>query len=74
MLLDEIVTLAMDGSQSLSGLLRKCLVLAHELKDERLKGWANQELNGYSSSEGLPEYRIIHTGANGYFAGSFGIG
>jgi hypothetical protein len=62
----------MDGEQSLSGLLRKCLVLAHELKDERLKAWTNQELNGYPSTEGIPQYRTIHTGAYGYFAGSFG--
>ena len=30
---------------------RKCIVLAHQLQNERLKVWSNGELNGYSSIE-----------------------
>src|SRR5216684_2213478 len=71
MLLDEIIELATDNKQSLTVLLRKCLVLAHQLKNDRLKAWANQELNGYESADGLPEYRVIGAPAIGDFSGRF---
>jgi len=36
-LLDEIIQGAVDDKTSLSVLLRKCLLLAHQLKNEKLK-------------------------------------
>ncbi len=69
MLLDEIIELATDNRQSITTLLRKCLVLAHQLKNERLRIWANEELNGYDSADNLPEYRIVPAGATGLFVG-----
>jgi len=51
-LLDDIITLAEDDRNSLPNLLRKCLRLASELKNERLKTWANQELDGYDTKTG----------------------
>jgi hypothetical protein len=72
MLLDDIIEFAADDKQSVSSLLRKCLILGHRLKNDKLIGWANQELNGYESSDGLPEYRIVSTGAKGYMSGPFG--
>ena len=48
-LLDEIIDIAVDNKQPITTLLRKCIVLAHQL-NERLKVWSkNGELNGYSS-------------------------
>jgi AbiTii len=73
-LLDEIIELATDDKQPLTVLLRKCLVLAHQLKNDRLKAWANQELNGYESADGLPEYRIVGAHAIGDFSGRFQSG
>src|SRR5271169_1913651 len=70
-LLDDIINLAEDDRQSLPNLLRKCLRLASELKIERLKTWADQELNGYKDWTTLPEYRIIGAHAYGNFAGWF---
>lgn len=72
-LLDDIIKLAEDDKESLPNLLRKCLRLASELKIERLKTWANQELDGYDTSkdEDLPAYRKIHANAYGSFAGPF---
>ncbi len=72
-LLDDIITLAEDDKQSLPNLLRKCLRLASELKIERLKKWANRELDGYDNAklEDLPSYRQIHASAYGSFAGPF---
>jgi hypothetical protein len=69
MLLDDIIETAVGSGQPLSVLLRKCLLLAHELKNDRLKSWANQELNGYASEGDLPEYRTIRVGAYGDFSG-----
>jgi hypothetical protein len=52
--------------------LRTCLRLASELKNQRLKTWANQELDGYKgikTDEELPVYRRqVHAGAFGRFA------
>jgi AbiTii len=72
LLLDEIVSLATDNKQPLSVLLRKCLILAHELKNERLKNWVSQELNGYTSVKDLPEYRTMGAQARGNFMGPGG--
>ena len=69
MLLDDIIDLATDDKQPITTLLRKCLVLAHQLKNERLKTWANEELNGYSSVDNLPEYRVLTAPATGLFVG-----
>jgi hypothetical protein len=56
-LLDEIIALATDMKQPLTLILRKCLILGYQLRNDRLKAWANQELNGYNSPEDLPKYR-----------------
>ena len=66
------ITLAVDDSRLLPDILRKCLLLGHELKNERLKEWANQELSGYQSRNDIPEYRHIHAVAKGHFLGGFG--
>jgi len=70
-LLDDIINLAVDGKQPLPDILRKCLLLGHELKTDLLKAWANQELNGYKSGKDVPEYRIIPSQARGSFIGPF---
>ena len=62
-LLQDIIDIAIDTEQSLSVLLRKCLLLAYQLDNHRLKSWANQELNGYDAAKKLPDYRIVHVGA-----------
>jgi hypothetical protein len=68
-LLDDIINLAIDGTQPLPDILRKCLLLGHELKNQKLKDWANQELNGYDSGREVPEYRIKDALARGNFIG-----
>jgi hypothetical protein len=70
-LLDDIINLASDGKKPLPDILRKCLILAHELKNDRLKVWANQELNGYKAGEDVPPYRIVPAHAYGDFVGPF---
>jgi AbiTii len=70
-LLDDIINLAVDGKQPLPDILRKCLLLGHELRNQRLIDWANQELNGYQSGKDVPEYRIMPALARGNFIGPF---
>ncbi len=71
-LLDDIINLAIDGKQPLPDILRKCLLLGHELKNERLKEWANQELSGYRSTGDIPDYRHMQGIAKGHFMGAYG--
>jgi hypothetical protein len=69
MLLDDIIDLATDNKQSITVLLRKCIILASQIKNERLKVWANKELNGYDPDDDLPPYRVLTTLARGNFSG-----
>jgi hypothetical protein len=72
MILDDIIALATDDTAVLAVVLRKCLVLAHVLKNDRLKSWAQSELNGYGPDVELPDYRKSAAGAKGNFMGPFG--
>jgi hypothetical protein len=69
MLLKDLIDLAADDKQPITTLLRKCIILAHQLKNDRLKIWANEELNGYDTKESLPKYRVIPAAATGLFIG-----
>src|ERR1019366_2648575 len=72
-LLDEIINLAASEKGSVATLLRKCLVLSHTLKNDRLKAWAENELNGYEgNADGVPEYRKTAAAAKGFFVGPLG--
>jgi hypothetical protein len=71
-LLDEIIELAVDDKTSLAVLLRKCTVLSYRLGNERLKAWAEKELNGYADDDPLPDYRQTPTLSKGVFFGSYG--
>ena len=67
MLLDDIISLATHDKTSISVLLRKCVVLAHQLKNDRLKSWANHEFNGYENASEVPPYRKIAANSKGQF-------
>ena len=72
-LLDEIIDAASSEHGSVATLLRKCLVLAHALRNDRLKAWAENELNGYHpDNDVIPEYRKTVAPAKGFFVGGFG--
>lgn len=72
LLLDEIIDGAVDDKRSLPSLLRKCLLLAHKLKNEKLKAWAEYELNGYPDGLSLPGYRQVPIRTLGTFIGPAG--
>jgi hypothetical protein len=73
-LVDEIITVASSEAASVSTLLRKCLVLAHTLRNDRLKTWAESELNGYQGEDesSFPDYRKTPAYAKGIFIGAGG--
>lgn len=73
-LLREIQNAAIDGDVDISVVLRKCKVLAARLGNEEFNLWVERELNGYTSKEELPAYRILHVQSFGHFAGFFGSG
>ena len=66
-LVDEIIDVAVDDKTSLPVLLRKCLVLAHRLKNERLQRWVEKELDGYADDDALPDYWQTNAISKGVF-------
>src|SRR5262249_20878813 len=70
-LVDDIIE-SIDSGQALSASLRKCLVLAHQLKNERLRTWAEKELNGYEKGDTVPSYQETTVVAKGTFLGPLG--
>ena len=71
-LVDEIIDSAIDNDVALSVILRKCLVVATQLGNDRLKAWVLGELNGYNDDEELPQYRVINVQVKGLLTGPFG--
>ena len=71
-LLDDIIAGAVSDTVSVPMLLRQCLVLSHQLGNDKLKVWVEQELNGYNDVEALPPYRVVKIVATGSFAGPMG--
>ncbi len=69
-IIDELIEEISNGSSKLTDILIKTMVLAFKLKNEELKSWIDNELNGYSTDE-LPEYRklkcqVIGSMSNGF--------
>ncbi len=73
-LLKEIRDAAVDANVPIANVLRKCAVLGAKLKNNELRDWALQELNGYKDGNDLPEYRKVMAPLTGDFAGPFQSG
>ena len=71
-LLREIQNDAVNSKVKVSDLLRKCKILAARLGNDNFKIWIDSELNGYTSNESLPAYRILNVTSKGHFTGVFG--
>ena len=71
-LLDEIVEGAVSDTQPIGTVLRKCLVLERQVKNEKFRTWINNELDGYDSVDELPDYRSINSISRGFFVGYAG--
>lgn len=51
---------ALDDGVPVASALRKCLVLGGETGSAELRDWARRELEGYSGTDSVPDYRVIH--------------
>jgi AbiTii len=71
-LINEIIAEAVDSEKPVTNLLRKCLILAFDLKNDKLKAWVENELNGYEDKTSVPDYRKAHLNSKGNFSGPFG--
>lgn len=60
-LLSALRDKALDESEPLAGLLRKCLLLGAETGSDALRQWARNELNGYDVGVEVPAYRSLPT-------------
>lgn len=58
-LLDDIIDLLSSEQSDLTNALVKTKVLLHKIGEKELVQWVNNELNGYSDPENVPEYRIL---------------
>jgi hypothetical protein len=65
-LLDEIIG-AVSDAQPIGTVLRKCLVLERQVKNEKFRIWLNNELDGYDNADDLPDYRTINSISRGFF-------
>lgn len=68
-LLQQIEEEAVDSKSDVASLLRKCKVLATRLRNDSLKDWIRCELNGYTNTTDIPEYRIVPCQSVGTFYG-----
>ena len=73
-LLRDIQASAVDSRLPLTSLLRKCKILAVRLGSDDFKGWIDAELNGYSSKDAVPQYRVLRVNSKGHFSGPFQSG
>ena len=68
-LLEEIQKEAIDATNDLGALLRKCKLLAARLCSQPLEDWLVWESNGYPDYAVVPEYRIWQLEVKGHFSG-----
>lgn len=73
-LLQDIQKMVIETDSDVTVLLRMCKILSFRLKNEVLKEWADNELNGYKDKEKLPDYRKMAVESFGDFSGPFGSG
>ena len=57
----------LDSKSSLPSVLRNAKILASILKNEDMKSWVDNELNGYDNVNQVPDYRRIRIEYLGHF-------
>lgn len=58
-LVESIIYDIADSKIKIGDLLRKTRILAFKLQNENLKSWLDNEVNGYSDEDELPQYRKL---------------
>jgi len=62
----ELQTDAINPSVSILNLLRKALVVAKKLEIKDFEDWIELELNGYTDSQSIPQYRYVPAQLRGW--------
>lgn len=57
----KIIKELANNQISMEVALQRLMIIASDLGNEELLGWAETELRGYSQNDALPEYRNIHS-------------
>ena len=70
-LLNEIRGDLTDQTSDISNILRKAMVLGHELNSAELREWAESEISGYHDPAKVPSYRRLNLPVYGTFHGPF---
>lgn len=70
-LIDEV---ADQKNHSLSDVLLKAKVLAHQLKSRTFRQRVNSEIDGYKDRSQVPDYRVVRCNIRGDFVGMFQSG
>lgn len=70
-LLDDIIAMAADDKEPIGSLLRKCLILESQIRNEKFRAWLNLELDGYDRDreDEFPDYRVFNCVSKGDFLG-----
>lgn len=55
----ELQQESLSNKNNISDLLRKSYVVARKLNIPEFKAWLEKEMNGYSESDDIPDYRVI---------------
>ncbi|MDI9312144.1 MAG: hypothetical protein QM535_18160 [Limnohabitans sp.] len=58
-IIDELISSISTQENSITDILIRTKILAFELKNETLKTWIENELNGYNTKDKLPSYRVL---------------
>jgi hypothetical protein len=72
-ILQDIQAKAINPETNITNLLRMCMILAVRLRNEELRKWVSQELNGYEPSTDLPDYRIVKCSSFGTFTDGYAV-
>lgn len=70
-LIHDIQAASIARDSDIPTLLRMCKLLAARISYQEFAEWVDQELNGYPSIKGLPDYRVVRVDSYGSFIGSF---
>jgi hypothetical protein len=70
-LIHDIQAASIAQDSDIPTLLRMCKLLAARISHQEFAEWVDQELNGYPSIKGLPDYRLVRVDSYGSFIGSF---
>ena len=69
-LIDDIIDMAADDKEPIGNLLRKCLILERQIRNDKFRAWLDSELDGYENPDELPSYRVFNCVNKGMLIGN----